>query len=147
MLEKTKLQTGGRDFHNSGPVAEKSRSVAGIAIAERAQFFVIAAEECGTGTDTISSLHDAAIECDAKFAHGVGLIGFRRREQTRAEAAKCLLCCGQNGLVILTPASHIEQAKQDPFGADAQRVVQVAGYSLAVGSSCNFGVLDLRELP
>src|SRR4029077_2155462 len=113
---------------------------------ERAQFFVIAAEECGTGTDTISGLHDAAVECEAKFAHGVGLIAFRRREETRAEATKCLLCCEQNGLVILTPASHIEQAKQDPFGADAQRVVQVASDTLAVESSCNFGVLYLGEL-
>jgi hypothetical protein len=49
-------------------------------------------------------------------------------------------------LVILAPASHIEQPKQDPLGADAQRVVQVAGDSLAVESSCNFGVLDLGEL-
>ena len=107
---------------------------------------MIAAEECGAGTDTIGSLHDAAIECQAKFGHGVGLIGFGRREETRAEAPKCLLCCGQNGLVILTPASHIEQAKQDPFGADAQRVVQVASHPLAVESSCNLGVLDLGEL-
>src|SRR6266851_634326 len=146
MGEKTKRQTGGSDFHDSSAVAEKSRSVAGIAIAERAQLFVVTAKECGTGTDTISSLHDAAVEGEAKFGHGVGLIGFRWREETRAEAAKCLLCCGQNGLVILSPASHVEQAKQDPFGADAQRVVQVASYSLAVESSCNFGVLDLGEL-
>src|ERR1700719_3966020 len=97
MGEKTKRQTGGGDFHDSRAVAEKSRSVAGIAIAERAHFFVIAPEECGTGTDTISSLHDAAIESEAKFGHGVGLIGLRQREETRTEAAKCRLCCGQNG--------------------------------------------------
>src|SRR6267143_5501091 len=80
MGEKTKRQTGGSDFHDSSAVAQKSRSVAGIAIAERAQLFVVTAKECGTGTDTISSLHDAAIVGEAKFGHGVGLIGFGWRE-------------------------------------------------------------------
>src|SRR5258708_19874375 len=116
MGEKTKRQAGGSDFHDSSAVAEKPRSVAGIAIAERAQFFVIAAEECGTGTDTISSLHDAAIECEAKFGHGIGLIGFGWREQTRAQAAKLLFCCGENGLVILAPSALTDQSNQILFG-------------------------------
>ena len=49
------------------------------------------------------------------------------RKEFGSKSAKDLLCGRQNLLIALATPGHIEQPKQNPLGADPQRVVEIAG--------------------
>jgi hypothetical protein len=88
-----------------------------------------------------------AVELETKRNHGFGFVDVGSREEFRSECAKDLRCGQQDGLVVLAASGHIEQAKQNPFRADSQGVIEIAGNSCSIGSGGDLRTLNARELP
>ena len=105
-----------RKFGNAGVVAQKSRRVPGVGIAERAEPFVVAAEECGAGVNARRGFHDSAIEPKTERDHGFGFVDVGRRKEFGSEGAEDILRGRQNLLIVLAASGNIEQAKQNPLG-------------------------------
>ena len=68
-----------------------------------------------------------------------------RREKFSSEGAKDFLRGGEDAAVVLAEAGDIEQAKQNPLGADADGVVEISGHAFADEDGSDVGAFDLRE--
>jgi hypothetical protein len=84
MGEKAKRQAGGRKFGNAGAVAEESRRVPGVGVAERAKSFVVAGNERRAGVNARRGLHQVAVELKTQRDHGFGFVDVGRRKELRA---------------------------------------------------------------
>lgn len=65
--EEAERQAGGLQLRDSRVVAQQSRSVSRVGIADGAQVFVVATEECGTTANPTRKLQDGSIDLMAKL--------------------------------------------------------------------------------
>src|SRR5579863_2492991 len=111
MGKKPKRQAGSRQFGNPGVVAKKPGAMSGVGVAEGAEALVVAADKGWAGTHTAGHVHDAAVEPQAEFGHGLGFVDIQLAEQIASQLAKDFLRGGENGLVVLAASGDVEQPK------------------------------------
>jgi hypothetical protein len=105
--------------------------MSGIGEAECAEFFVITGEESGTRVDPTADIDEAAIDVEAELGHGVGFVDVRRSEELGSEGSEGFLRGDEKAAVVFAAPGDIQQADENAFGADADRVVEIACYAFA----------------
>src|ERR1700692_660783 len=118
MGKKTQRQPGGCEFDNAAAIAEQSRRMAGIGVAEGAKFLVVAADECRAGVNPARCFHQSTIELKTKRNHSFGFVYVGTGEKLGPDSPKDILRGRKHELIVLAAAGKIEQAKQYTFGTD-----------------------------
>jgi hypothetical protein len=79
-----------------------------IAVAERAEFLVVAPDEGRAGADAAGGLNDRAIYAKTEFSHGPRFVDVGAGKEFGPELAKDFLRGGQDAAVILAAPGHVE---------------------------------------
>ena len=138
-------QASGGEFGDSFGIAEKAGRMSGVGVAEGSELLVVAGDEGGARANAAGSLDNRAIDAKAKFSHGLGFVDVGAREELSTKVAEDLLSCGQDAAVILAAPGHVEQAKQNALGADADGVVEISGNAFSHKDGCDVSALDLGK--
>src|ERR1700758_1855236 len=108
-----------------------------IDVADGAKFLVIATGKCRTAPNPSGSLDNAAIQPNAEFDHGVGLVDVMLAKKLGTGCSERGLCRGKNLASVLTTARKVHQAKQHSPGVDPEKIIIIPGHSLAIEDGGN----------
>ena len=97
--KKSERQARGYELGNACAVAEKSRGVPGVGIAQRAKPLVVATDERRARVNPRGGFHQAAVEAKAKRGHGFRFVDIGPRKELGSESAKDLLRGRKNELI------------------------------------------------
>src|SRR5277367_6936718 len=101
--------------------------MSGIGIAERAKLLVVAGDKRRAGAHPAAGFDDAAIDAVVKLGHGIGFVEVGARKEFCSSGAEDFLGRAQDAAIVSAPASNIEQPKQNPLRAYADRIIEVSG--------------------
>src|ERR1035441_6765864 len=135
-------KAGGRQFGDPRRIAQQSRSVPRVGVADGAEFLVVAAEEGGTGADSGGSPANAEVQLEAEFHHGIGLVDVSVGKSLTAQFLERLPCRRYDLLVLFVTSRDIEQAEHNPVRVGTKEGVKVATHPLAMNQAGDVGTGD-----
>src|SRR5262249_55132745 len=89
--------------------------------------------------------NDGAIQLEAEFHHGVGLVDVIGREQPAYHGAKHVLHCGNYRTVLLDTSGDVKESEKYTRGADAHELITVTADAMIVIARRKLSVLKLRN--